>query len=141
MIDVLDRRFQRLRTGARRAASRRLDPRQEREDVFIAERLGEEVERPELPGLDGQGDAAVGRHDDHFRIGHMVALDALEELDAVELGHLQVGHDDVVVPGEELLQGLDPVRRGDHLMALGLQVLGQRDPLDLLVVGDQDSHG
>ena len=67
-------------------------------------------------------------------------LDALEELDAVELGHFQVGDDDVEVAGQEFFQGLGPVGRGHHLVALGLQVLGQRDPLDLFVVGDQDFH-
>ena len=75
-----------------------------------------------------------------FGVGDVVVLDALEEFEAVELGHFQVGHDDVEVARQELFQGLGPVGRGDHLVALGLQVLGQRDPLDLLVVGDQDSH-
>ena len=70
-----------------------------------------------------------------------VLLDALEEFDAVELGHLQVGHDDVEAAGREFLQGLGAVARRDHLVALGREVLGQRDPLDLLVVGDQDFHG
>ena len=118
-----------------------LDPGKQRKDVLVAERLGDEVEGPELHRLDGHGNAAVGGHHDHFDVGQRALLDALEQLDAVDVGHLQVGHDDVEPLRFELAQGFGAVGRGDHLVALACQVVGQGDPLDLFVVDDQDSHG
>ena len=64
-----------------------------------------------------------------------------EQFDAVDLRHLQVGHHHVEPLACELLEGFGAVAGGDHLVPLGRQILGQRDPLDLLVVGDQDFHG
>ena len=73
--------------------------------------------------------------------GDAVLLDALEEFDAVDIGHLQIGHHHVEPAGREFFQGFGAVARRDHLMALGRQVLGQCDPLHLFVVGHQDFHG
>ena len=115
-----------------------LDPRQQRKDVLVAERLGEKIERPELDRLDGHGNAAVGGHHDDFHVGQRALLDPLQQLDAVELGHFQVGHDHVEPPGGQLVQRFLPVGGGDHLMPLRGQIVGQGDPFDLFVVDDKD---
>ncbi len=115
-----------------------LDPGQQRKDVFVAERLGEEVERPELDRLDRHGNAAVGGHHDDFHVGQRALLDPLQQFDAVELGHLQIGHHHVEPPGGELLEGLLAVGGRDHLVPLRGQIVGQGDAFDLFVVDDQD---
>ena len=68
-------------------------------------------------------------------------LDPLQQLDAVELGHFQVGDDDVEGSVLQLLPGLSAVGGGDDFVALGAEVVGQGDAFDLLVVDDEDFHG
>ena len=118
-----------------------LDPGQQRKNVLVAERLGEEVERPELDRLDRHGNAAVGGHHDDFHVGLRALLDPLQQFDAVDFRHLQIGHHDVEPPGGELLERFLAVGRGDDFMPLRGQIVGQRDPLDLFVVDDEDFHG
>ncbi len=88
-----------------------LDAGQKRQDVFVAKRLREEIERPELDRLDRHGNAAVGGHHNDLHVGRRALLDLLEQFDAVELGHLQIGHDHVEPPGGELLDRLLTIGR------------------------------
>ena len=53
------------------------------------ERLGDEVERALLRGLHRLGDGGVPRHDDHFE-GRILALELLEELEAIAVGQNEV---------------------------------------------------
>ncbi len=73
-------------------------------------------------------------------VGQRALLDPLQQLDAVELGHLQIGHDHVEPPGGELFEGFLAVGGGDHLVPLRGQIVGQGDAFDLFVVDDKDSH-
>ena len=114
---------------------------QEREEILVAEGLGDEVEGPQPHGLDGHGDAAVGGHHDHGHLGHPSLLDPLQEFDAVQPRHFQIADHDVELRRLELRPGLLAVGRRDHFMPLGRQIVGQRDAFDFLVVNDQDSHG
>ena len=118
-----------------------LDSRQQRQDVFVAERFGEEVERAELDRFDGHGNAAVGGHHDDFHVGQRALLDPFEQFDAVELGHLHVGDHDVEPRLPRLRIASSPSRGGHDLVALGREVVGQGDAFDLFVVDDEDSHG
>ena len=67
LIDVADGGFQGLGRRVAAPPAGGLDPGQQREDVFVAKGLGEEIEGPQLPRFHRQRDAAVGGHDDHFR--------------------------------------------------------------------------
>ena len=60
------------------------------------DRLGEVVGRPLLDGLDGGLHVAVAGDDDHLGVGAAPAGLA-EDGQAVQVGHLQVGEDDVAV--------------------------------------------
>ena len=96
---------------------------------------------PSLHRLDRHGNAAVGGHHDDVHVGQRALLDPLEQFDAVELGHLQVGHDDVEArrPGAAC-QASCAVGGGDDLVSLRGQIVGQGDALDLFVVDNEDSH-
>jgi hypothetical protein len=76
---------------------------------------------------------AEGGHHDHRQV-RVEAFDLPQQFDAVHLGHLHVGEDEVhiVVGGE--LQGLLPPRRGEHLIALLSQEgLHDREVIDFVV--------
>ena len=118
-----------------------LDPRQQRKDVLVAERLGEKVEGPQLDRLDGHGNAAIGGHHDDFDVGGRALLDPLQQLDAVENGHLQIGHHHVEPLGGQLLQGFLAVGGAGHLVPLCGQIVSQSDAFDFFVIDDEDFHG
>ena len=117
-----------------------LDARQEREDVLVAKRLGDEIEGPQPHRFDRHRDAAIGGHHHDFHVGKRPLLDPLQQFDAVEVGHFQVGHDDVEASALQLLPGLPAVGRGDDFVALGAEVFRQGDAFDLFVVDDEDFH-
>jgi hypothetical protein len=82
------------------------------------EGLGEVVLGAELDGLDGAVDGAERRHHHHHGARRSGAR-LLQQPDAVEAGHLQVGEDQVgprTLP--ELAQRLEAVGRGLGLVAL-----------------------
>ena len=113
----------------------------QREDVLVAERLGDEIEGPQPHRLDGHRDAAVGGHHHHFHAGQRPLLDPLQQFDAVQVRHFQVGDDHVEAVRLQQVPGLLAVGGGDHLVALGAEVVRQGDAFDLFVVNDQDFHG
>ena len=53
----------------------------------------------ELNRFDRHGNAAVGGHHNDFQVGQRPLLDPPEQFEAVELGHLQVGHHHVEASG------------------------------------------
>ena len=117
-----------------------LDARQERKDVLVAKRLGDEIEGPQPHRLDGHRDAAVGGHHDHFHVGQRALLDPLQQLDAVELGHFQVGHHDVEASACNCSQASRPSAAATTSWPCGGQVVRQGDALDLFVVDNEDFH-
>ena len=76
LVDFSDGRFDRFGGHGRLASPGGFDPGQQWKDVLVVERFGQEVEGPEFPRLDRQGDAAVGRHDDYLGAREAVLLDA-----------------------------------------------------------------
>ncbi len=117
-----------------------LDAGQERKEVLVAEGLGEEVERPQLDRLDGHGNAAVGGHHNDFHRRQRAFLDPLQQFDAVEPRHLQIGHHHVERPGGEFFERFVAVGGRDDFVPLRRQIVGQGDALDLFVVDDKDFH-
>ncbi len=117
-----------------------LDAGQQRKDVVVAERLGDEIEGPQPHRFHGHRDAAVGGHHNDLQVRQRPLLDPLQQLDAVEVGHLQVGHDHVEASALQLLPGLLAIGGGNDFVALAAEVFRQGDAFDLLVVGDEDFH-
>ncbi len=74
--------------------------------------LGDVVGRPLAQGLDGGLLAAVRGHQDHGQSG-VVAADGLDQLQAVHLGHVQIGDDDVRLLRRDHRERVAPVRRVD----------------------------
>ena len=108
---------------------------------LAGERLGEEVVGPEPHRLDGDLDGAKGGDQEHRGVG-VVGADGLEDLEAVDRLHLEVGdhHGEAV-----LAEGGDArlaARGGGHLVARLLEGDGHALPEGLVVVDDEDvGHG
>ncbi len=131
------RRRRRRLGGGRVRAQRAPDDAQERVE---RERLLEEVEGPEADDAHRGLDRAVPRDDDDRHPGRLVAH-ALDQLDAVHLGHPHV-HDREPRGGvPEQLEGAASVGRLEHLEALVGEHAAQRVPDVLLVVHHQDRLG
>ena len=64
------------------------------EKVLLVDRFGEKSEGAALGGMNGIGNRAVGRQDDHPQSGP-AALQLFEEADAVHLVHAQVRDDEI----------------------------------------------
>ncbi len=108
---------------------------------IVADRLVDEIGRPEVQRLDGVGDIAVPGDDDDFGVC-IHALDAFKHLDPVHSGHLDVrDHDFGALPFE---RG-DAIRaaffRGNRI-AVGFQRTGQHSQNVRFVVDEKNSgHG
>ena len=108
-------------------------------EVLQVDRLGEEVDGPQPHRLHGLLDGAEARGDDH--VGRQPALlHLLEQLQAVDPRHLQVGDDHAVGALGQRLQRVAAVGRGIHREA----GVGLEEHLDLLagrlvVLDDQDA--
>ncbi len=111
-------------------------PHDEQEDLLV-EGLGEVVEGPLAHGLDGAVDGAVGRHDDDTGRGGPLRQ-IREQRDAVAVGHLEVGEDDVEgARSAEVVEGLACAARRHGLVALGPQDELEDLALVALVVDDR----
>jgi hypothetical protein len=102
-------------------------------DLIAVERLLEVVERAELDRLDRRVDAAVGRQQDHGQV-RLVDRQRLQQADAVEVRHAQVGDHHVEGPLRRRLDAAESRRAvglGVDLVAL----LPQQRPEDLAQVG------
>src|SRR5690606_7464329 len=95
-------------------------PGDERLEAVEVQRLGQVVVGAAAHRLDGRRDRALPRDDDDLTIDALLAH-AGEELEAVELGHLEVREDEAEVAGLDLLPGLLAV--GRHVR--GVPLLGQ----------------
>ncbi len=65
-------------------------------EVAGVKRLLQEIEGAAFHGFDGGFDRAVGGHDDDGAVG-IVRADARKDLHAGDVGHLEIGENDVVV--------------------------------------------
>src|SRR3989440_2612101 len=104
------------------------------------EGLGEVVERADLERLHRRGDRRVARHhDDLDRL--VVTLDLFEELEAVHVGHADVGDDCVEHVAAERLERLGGARRRRHLIAPLCEGFPEEPEDRGLVVNYQDLCG
>ena len=109
--------------------------------LLDVEGLDDVVEGPGLQGLDGLGDAAVGRDQDDRQVGQVLPGVA-EDVHAVGAGHLDVGDDEI-----DLLLGQDLEAAGGRqggLDGVAFFLEDDREQVEeaLFVVDDQDRfHG
>ena len=108
--------------------------------LFQVERLHDVVFGAELHGLDGVVGGGVGRDHDHRQL-LIVGLDLLEQLDAVEVGHADVGDDQVVFPPFQLLERVQAAHRLIHLVALLAQDERQHVAQAVVVIDQQNVYG
>ena len=114
-------------------------PAQHQQQLVLLQRLREVVERALAHGVDGAVDGAVRGHEDHA-LARLGLLQLREQLDAVEVRHLEVGQHDVEGLGcAAASQRLAPVAGGGGLVALRLQDHLQDVALAPLVVDDEDA--
>ena len=105
--------------------------------LLDVEGLDDIVQGPRLEGLDGLGDAAVGRDEDDRQVGQVLPGVA-EDVHAVGPGHLDVGDDEV-----DLFLGQDLEAPGGRLSGLDRVAFLLEDDREqveeaLFVVDDQD---
>ena len=100
------------------------------EQLLLVDGLRQEAERAALRRLDGVGNRAVRRQQQHAEAGPL-ALDFLQQLDAVHVVHAQIGHDEVRPEARQrgerfgrALDGLDVVVLGSQPDAQQAQQAG-----------------
>jgi hypothetical protein len=104
---------------------------------FEVDRLGQEVVGAEAHGADGVRDAAVAGEQDH-RHGRSAAAHRLEQLQAAEVRHAQVGQDGAVRPCGQGAQGLAAVADAVHADAgVGLEQAAELAARGIAVVGEE----
>ena len=107
-------------------------------DLVELERLEQVVVCSVLEASNGALHGAVRREEDHGDLG-VELLDLTQQLMAVELGHSQVGQDEVEVTRSEALQSRSSVHRFFDLGSEVAQEAGQHLPLGGVVVYNQKS--
>ncbi len=108
------------------------------EELGHAEGLGDVVVGAFVECGDFHGLLLADGEDDDGGFGE--AADGAGELDAVHLGHGEVGDDEVGLGGAEELEGFEAVVGDGDFVAAGLE-RGAEDAGDLaLVVDDEDAH-
>ena len=108
------------------------------EQLLLVDGLRQEAERAALRRLDGIGNRAVRREQQHAE-ARPLALDLLQQLDAVHVVHAQVGDDEIGPEtrqrGERFGRALD----GLDVVVLGPQADAQQAQQAGVVVDQQDS--
>jgi hypothetical protein len=84
------------------------------------------------------GIVGPGHHQDSD--ARVEVVDALERFDAPEARHHEVEHHGVGTVALDVEQGLEPVRRLEHVEALHAEGLGEHVPDLRVVVNDQHAH-
>ena len=110
------------------------------DDLLHLERLEDVVVGPLLHRLDRRLDGAEAGHDDREDRDALLG-DLLDQLEAAQVGHLQIRDDQVVAALVQLLEGQRAVLDGVHDVPLHGQEVGQDLADHLLVVDDQDPGG
>ena len=103
--------------------------------LFVDQRLGEEIEGPRADRLDRRLDRPVAGNQDHGR-GGMVPAAMGEDVEAVAVAQADVGQDHVVGLAGEGREGFGPAGGGIDLIALLAEPFGHRGQ-DVPVVIDQ----
>ena len=135
---VLDLALQPRDLAAQRALAERLVG--DEQQLLDLERLGDVVVRAELDRADrGLDRAERGDHHDVRRLGQR--HHAADQVEAVHLGHPQVGDDQVEPVGARELEAGRGARRRLDLEPRVLELLGQQVAHRLVVLDDQDRRG
>ena len=109
------------------------------EQLLLLDRLGEERERARLRGLHCVRNGAVrGEHDDVE--ARPLALQFLEQRDAVHLCHAQVGDHEVGAEARHRRECLGRAGDGLHFVFLRAQADGEQAQQPRVVVHDQDAR-
>ncbi len=107
---------------------------------FVFEGFGNEIVGPQLHGLDGQIDGAVGGHHDHAHLAEVFAGRA-EKSHAVHFGHLDVAQHKIEGFFPQPGQCLFAVPGRFHGIARPLEHAGQHVAHVLLIVDNQYGSG
>ena len=103
----------------------------------------QEVVRAQLHGVDGEVDGAHGGEDDDDKVGleaGAVFVEFGEQADAVHARHLEIGDDDVRVPGSGFIPAFDAVARGFSAVAPAGDELGKAHEGVGLVFDDENLY-
>ena len=109
-----------------------------RQQLLLLDRLGQEAEGAHLRGVDGVGDRPVRGQQDDLE-PRPAGLQLLEQADAVELVHAQVGDDEVGAEAAGRGQRLHAVFHRLDLIFLGAQADRQQPQQPGIVVDDHDA--
>ena len=121
------------------AVEPRSDPRTQDRGI---ERLGQEILGAGLDAPDDGGRVLDPRDHDHRDVAEsLVVLEALEHLDAVEAGHLDVEQDQVGRLGLERRERVEAVLELDRAVPVVLEMLGEQSAIQRIVIDDRDRGG
>ena len=108
------------------------------QQVIDLEGLGDVVERTQLDGADRGIDRAERRDGDD--IGRRLAgLDLAEHVQAIQIGHLHVGHHQIDATAPDSLEALAPAARGLDLETTFVEGLPQQFEHGPVVFHDQNA--
>jgi hypothetical protein len=110
---------------------------QGQQDFVGLERLGDIVVGPALHGFHGRVQVPVGGHHDHRGL-HLPALERLQQLQPVHLGHDHVQEDEIEKVGLRQAQRLLPAPGGQDLIPFPLEDQGKHVAHGFFVVDDQN---
>ena len=118
-----------------------LDAIQQRQQLPVGERFGDEVECAQLDCLHGQRDGPVAahQHDHRGRVG--AVLDPPHQLDPVYVGDLHVRQNQVKTLLLHPIQRLAAIAGSRQLVTFCRQAIRQIQPLVFVGVDNQDFHG
>ena len=108
------------------------------EQLLLVDGLGQEAEGAALRRLDGVGDRAVSRQQQHAEAGPL-PLDFLQQLDAVHVVHAQIGHDEVRPEPRQSRERFGRALDGLDVVVLGSQANAQQAEQAGVVVDQEDA--
>ena len=121
------------------AVEPRSDPRPQDRGI---ERLGQEILRAGLDAPDDRGGVLDPRDHDHRDVPEtLVVLEAFENLDAVQAGHLDVEEHQVRRLGLEGRERVEAVLELDRAVPVVLEMLGEQSAIQRIVIDDRDRGG
>ena len=121
------------------AVEARSDPRTQDRGI---ERLGQEILGAGLDAPDDGAGVLDPRDHDHRDVAEsLVVLEALEHLDAVQAGHLDVEQDQVGRFGLERRERVEAVLELDRAVPVVLEMLGEQSAIQRIVIDDRDRGG
>ena len=134
-VAAIDARAQGAILGLEPALPQRVAHRQHR--LLERQRLLDEIERPQLRGLDGRLDVGVARDHDDLRV-HVTIAKPFQRHEAVDSWQPDVEQDHLVRPPADLIETRLTAVDGVHRVPFVAQDAAERCPHARFVVNDQD---